>query len=484
MKKSQTFLVNSIILIFTSLITKVISSLFDIYVANKIGSETLGVFGLISSIYFFGITVASSGINLSTTKVISEELEKDSNTDTKYILKASVFFSFITGALSFIILSLFAPYITKEILFSKVSNLIIYVLALSLPFIALSLSLSSYFLAKRNVLSSSINQIATQFVRIIVVFITLNIFAKDINSAVLCLVLGTTISEIASLIFHYLVYLKESNCLVSVSLTKPKNIHLRMLKIAVPIAITSYIRAGLNSIKHILIPLRLKLTGMSYELALQNYGIITGMAMPIMMFGSVIVYSFSSLLVPEFSRYSVSDKKQEMGKDIHKLFKITLYFSIGLTGILMFFGNEIGYLIYSNLEAGHYIKLIAPLISLIYLDNVIDNILKGLGKQVSVMICNIFDMVISISFIYFLLPNFGAIGYIIVMYISETLNYIISVNTLFKTADIKFKYFEWFIFPVICIILSLFIVHFFTVPLIMKLTLVILIYLFLLTIEI
>lgn len=100
------------------------------------------------------------------------------------------------------------------------------------------------------------------------------------------------------------------------------------------------------------------------------------------------------------------------------------------------------------------------------------------------MICNIFDMVISISFIYFLLPNFGAIGYIIVMYISETLNYIISVNTLFKTADIKFKYFEWFIFPVICIILSLFIVHFFTVPLIMKLTLVILIYLFLLTIEI
>ena len=246
--------------------------------------------------------------------IISEELEKDSNTDTKYILKASIFFSFITGVLSFIILSLFAPYITKEILFSKVSNLIIYVLALSLPFIALSLSLSSYFLAKRNVLSSSINQIATQFVRIIVVFITLNIFAKDINSAVLCLVLGTTISEIASLLFHYLVYLKESNCFVSVTLAKPKNIHLRMLKIAVPIAITSYIRAGLNSIKHILIPLRLKLTGMSYELALQNYGIITGMAMPIIMFGSVIVYSFSSLLVPEFSRYSVSDKKKEMEK--------------------------------------------------------------------------------------------------------------------------------------------------------------------------
>ena len=484
MKKSQTFLVSSIILIFTSLITRIISSLFDIYIATKIGSETLGVFGLISSIYFFGITVASSGINLSTTKVMSEELERNSNVNTKYILKISLFFSFITGVLSCIILSLFAPYITKEILYSKVSNLVIYILALSLPFIALSLSLSSYFLAKRNVLSSSINQIATQFVRIVVVFISLNVFAKDINSAVLCLVLGTTISEITSLLFHYLVYLKESNCFVSASLIKPKNIHLRMLKIAIPIAITSYIRAGLNSIKHVLIPLRLKLTGMSYELALQNYGIITGMAMPIIMFGSVIVYSFSSLLVPEFSRYSVNDKKKEMGKDIHKLFKITLYFSIGLTGILMYFGNEIGYLVYNHFEAGHYIKLIAPLIPLIYLDNVIDNILKGLGKQVSVMICNIFDMVISISFIYFLLPNTGATGYIIVMYISEILNYVISVNTLFKTTNIHFKYFEWVVFPVICIALSLFITSFFAVPLILKLTLAILIYLFLLTIEI
>jgi stage V sporulation protein B len=94
-----------------------------------------------------------------------------------------------------------------------------------------------------------------------------------------------------------------------------------------------------------------------------------------------------------------------MKKDINKLFKVTLYFSIGVTGILMYFGKELGNIFFNNPNVGWYIKILAPLITLIYLDNVIDNILKGLGKQVSVMICNIFDMVISISFIYFLLPN-------------------------------------------------------------------------------
>ena len=66
---------------------------------------------------------------------------------------------------------------------------------------------------------------------------------------------------------------------------------------------------------------------------------------------------------------------------------------------------------------GWYIKIIAPLIPLMYLDNVIDNILKGLGKQVSVMMCNILDLIVSVSFIYFLLPIFSTNGYIIVLYI-------------------------------------------------------------------
>lgn len=96
-----------------------------------------------------------------------------------------------------------------------------------------------------------------------------------------------------------------------------------------------------------------------------------------------------------------------------------------------------------------------------YLDNVIDNILKGLGKQVSVMMCNILDLLISVSFIYFLLPIFSTNGYIIVLYISEILNYTISVITLFKTTDLKFKYFNWVIFPIIAITISIFITNIF-----------------------
>jgi len=78
------------------------------------------------------------------------------------------------------------------------------------------------------------------------------------------------------------------------------------------------------------------------------------------------------------------------------------------------------------------------------------------------MCCNILDLAISVSFIYFLLPIFGSIGYIIVMYISEILNYSISVITLFKETELKFKYFEWVILPVICIGISILISNIFS----------------------
>lgn len=455
LKKSKLFVINSAIIMISALIIKIISSTFDIFLANKIGAEAIGVYSLIMSIYMFAVTIATSGVNLAATKVISEELEKNNSGNVPRIVKRCFLYSFLMGIFACMLLIVFTPYICKYCLMDKVTHTVIYTLAISLPFIAMTSAISGYFLAVRNVLRTSISQIAGQLMRIGIVFIlVMYIFPNSINNSALALVIGGTISESISFIFLYITYIKDKK---KHNRIKGKNASLtkRILKISLPIAITSYIRSGLNTLKQIIIPIRLKLSGMSYTKAIAEYGIICGMAIPIIMFPSVFVYSYSSLLVPEFSRFSVHDDKSVMRKNIGRMFKITLYFSIAIAGILMYFGKDIGNLLYNTQDVGWYIKIMAPLIVLIYLDNVIDNILKGLGKQVSVMCCNILDLIISVSFIYFLLPIFGSIGYIIVMYISEILNYTISVVTLFRETELKFKYFEWVIFPVICIGISL-----------------------------
>ena len=236
MKIAKTFLINSIILILTSLLEKVICSTFDIYIANKIGAEALGVFGLIGSTYFFFVTLASSGINLATTKVMSEELELNEKTNTNCILKKSLLFSGITGSLSCALLIIFTPYIVKHILINKVTTITLYILALSLPFIALSSSLSSYFYAKRKVLSVAMTQILAQLIRMLTIYLLLRL-AKDISSCIICLVIGGVTSELITFLLHFAIYKKVSQ--KESFIVKPNNISKRILKIAIPIALTS-----------------------------------------------------------------------------------------------------------------------------------------------------------------------------------------------------------------------------------------------------
>lgn len=71
-----------------------------------------------------------------------------------------------------------------------------------------------------------------------------------------------------------------------------------------------------------------------------------------------------------------------------------------------------------------------------YLDMVIDGILKGLDGQTSVMVVNVLDLTITTSFIYFFVPRLGIVGYIFSIFISEIVNFLASLKKLLKIKKI------------------------------------------------
>ena len=89
-------------------------------------------------------------------------------------------------------------------------------------------------------------------------------------------------------------------------------------------------------------------------------------------------------------------------------------------------------MIFHKAEIAKYLRILTPLIVIMYLDIVIDGILKGLDAQVGVMIVNIFDCAVTIAFIYFLVPILGFSGYIISIFISEVIDFTLSGYRLLK----------------------------------------------------
>lgn len=321
----------------------------------------------------------------------------------------------------------------------------------------MSSALNGYFTALRKNGKNAVARIFEQFVKITATAYLLSLFMPSgLEYACLSLVLGEAISEIMSFLFVFILYTLQKRRYTMKDTTNT-NYMKSIFEITLPVSITSYIRSGLASLKQLLIPIRLEKYGMDCSKAISTYGLINGMTMPILMFPEVVINSFSGLLVPEFTYYYTKNNFNRISEIISKIFRITLLFSIGAIGIFIFYSNNISIAIYNNLDIAIYLKILAPLLLFMYLDSIVDNILKGLNQQLSVMKCNILDLFISITCIYILLPIFGLNGYIFIIFLSEILNSGISILQLKQVTHFKFDFKNWIAKPFLGIIVSYFI---------------------------
>lgn len=286
-----------------------------------------------------------------------------------------------------------------------------------------------------------------QFSKFIAIIVLLRIYLPTGNLEKICyaLILGDVISELIAFLYLILLYVSDMHAHLPLSkLKKYSKIHSdcnsssnsfkflrKILRILIPVALTSYVRSGLSTVKQLLIPSNLEKSGLNCSESLSEYGTISGMSMPIVMFPATFLSSVAWLLVPEFARYHAHNDTKKIKKYSDILIISSFAFSCLLTITFIIFGESISYAIYKDYSIGKYVKIFALLIPFMYVDIVIDSILKGIDEQVNVMFINIMDLLISICFICIFVPIFGIKGYIVSIFISEIFNFALSLKTLF-----------------------------------------------------
>jgi len=204
----------------------------------------------------------------------------------------------------------------------------------------------------------------------------------------------------------------------------------RMLKIALPLAASAYARSALSTLQHLLVPRGLKSAGYSADGALSGYGTIQGMVLPVILFPSCIMSAVAELIVPELTEAQVQKNEASIQKTAKGLFRMSLAFSAAVAAFMFVFADALAIAIYSSDTAGHYIRILAPLIPIMYTDMTIDGCLKGLGQQVWSMGINILDAALGLMLVWLLLPRWALTGYIAMIYLTELINFVLSITRL------------------------------------------------------
>ena len=453
-ERLRKFLFNALLLTGISLLMRTVDVGFNVYISNNIGAEAMGLFSLISGVYGFALTFATSGISLATTRLVAESLGTGDNGRVRASMKRSLAYSICFGCTAAIILFLSANHIGSVWLDDERTVIPLRLLSITLPLISITSCLRGYFSAVRRVYKNAVSQVCEQAVRIFAtVYLLSALIARDIESACTTIIVGGALSDLLSFAVMYIMYLYDRYRHTPKKLTQSTTgLTSHLLHIALPVAFSTYARSGLLTLEHILIPIGLRKSGSSRGESLAAYGTLHSMVMPIVLFPSALISNFSGLLIPELAECKVRNNHIQIRYITSRVFQLSLLFSICVSGIMICFSSELGQVIYSSNEASSYIKLLAPLIPIMYLDTTTDSMLKGLGQQLYSMNINIIDASLSVLLVWILLPSLGINGYIITIFITEILNATFSIVKLISVTNMKTDTVKWIFKPLACIV--------------------------------
>lgn len=448
MKKTKRFLWDTAVLTAAALFMRTVGVSFNVYLTNQLGAAGIGLFQLVMTVFSMAITFAASGIRLATTRMVVDAVSKDA-ADVKKVLHKCLTIILLAACVVAVLLYAAADWISLHWLFDGRTARPLSMLAFSLPFIAMSSALSGYFTGIRRAGAYAGVQVLEQLVRVAATAFFLHLLSnRGLEAACMAIVLGSCLSDLCSFLASFLLsrwtVRKQRN-----QRREMPRLTRRLLRIAVPDAVGAWMRSILLTVEHLLIPIGFKKSGISSENALATYGTIHAMTLPVLLFPSCILNSLASLLVPEIAEYHALRQTKQIGAIINRVLYAALLFSLLVAGVFYSYAGELSMAIYHNEDTRPFLQLLSVLVPIMYLDMAVDGMLKGLDQQLSSMRYNIIDSGLCVVLVYFLIPRYSVKGYIITLFVSEILNFYLSLRRLIRVSTFRLRW-KRILTPILC----------------------------------
>ena len=151
--------------------------------------------------------------------------------------------------------------------------------------------MTGYFTAAQRITTLAAIEVAEQICSMILTLSALSLFAgNDPVRACLCVIAGSGAGSILTLLCLVLLRLREKS-----PLDTPIQIHNRLARTALPLAIADDFKSGISTLENLMVPKRLALnTAVSSPLA--AFGMVSGMVFPVIMFPAAILFALTELI--------------------------------------------------------------------------------------------------------------------------------------------------------------------------------------------
>ena len=385
--------------------------------ANALGGEGMGLYQLVLAVYGLFVTLATAGISVAATRLLTEELSRDP-ASARGMLRRLLALGAGLGVLAMAAQAGLAGLAAKWWLGDVRAAGALRLSALGLPWMAVSAVLRGFFLARRRVGPNVASQLAEQTVRIGAVAAALYATPGRDAGERCTLVLGATaLSEAVSCTLMALFCRGEARrCFGGKRAQTPPEASRRLWDILWPV------EGGR---------------------ALERYGVLKGMALPLLTFPFGLLGSLAVLLMPEITQAHVLGQTARLNALLDRMLRLTGFFSALAAALFWCWGPDAAGLLYGSAEAGFYLQVLAPVLPLLYLESMVDGAMKGVGEQKAAFRYSVWDAVLRLAGVAVLLPRYGMRGFLAVMLLSTLYTCTANTGRLLLSSGMPHAFRRW-----------------------------------------
>lgn len=385
------FVKGAVILIVFNLVGKILGAIYRIPLANLLGLQGMGEYQLIFPLYSLLLAVSTSGIPVAMSKLVAEYNSQGRKVDSKRLLWSAIFYLSIISLLCLGIVVVGAKFISNLQGNENIYRCY-YAIAPAIFFVGILSAFRGYFQGNLMMTPTAISGLVEQVSKLgFGLFLASKFIKFGVSFGVLGAVIGVSVSELVSLVFMVVYFLAtkgKSGKKKQGEFSSYKMLSKRLLSMALPITFGGLAYPIVSIIDSVLVVNLLMKIGYSSSVATQMYGINFGVVDPIVNIPIIIAVAVSASILPNISKASAMNDKEEQKRLIEKALQITLSVALSAAIGYVIFGKQILEFLYGSTLNNETLKmativLFLGCINLIFMSlvQVSAGILQGLGKH-------------------------------------------------------------------------------------------------------
>lgn len=427
--------------------------LYRIGVSRLAGAEGLGVYQLVYSVYAVIHAACLSGLTMACSRM-SAELSASGRIGAVGRLAgtaARVFALLVAGCAA--VLFLGRDEIAGHILGDERTAVVFPVMLICLLLTGVENIVKALCIGLNRVEWAASAELTEQVVRIGAVLMLLTLYGGGNYGHIAFLIfVGMSLSECVSAALLARVYAKQIRVPKAARQPLPKRFGTEFAGIVIPVTGAAVVNNLLGSASSVILPQRLMLSGMAKAEAIAELGIISGMAMPLLILPVALISSVCTVIMPEISRSRARGDQHRIDVLTRKAVGVTGLLAIPITAVIVPLAPTLSRLFFGQVLSLKYLALLGVSTVLAYYQMVTAGLLNGMGAQWSAVGTGVLGECVQLALVWTLAarPSLGIYGYIWAQVFSAALVVACNLTRLCRLSMLRNALPRLFAVPLVC----------------------------------